>query len=82
MNRGTVECPVLPEVWCPGCYWPLKIEAKELPSPSQVAEVLVSGAKAPARSAQRPAGADSCDRDGFWKTQAILALLACHLCAL
>ena len=38
---------MLPDAWCPGCYLLLETEAKELPSP-QVAEVLVSGAKAPA----------------------------------
>lgn len=30
---------------------------------------------------QRPTGADSCDRDGFWRTRAILALFVCQLCS-
>lgn len=72
---------MLPGAWCPACYLSLETEAKELPSP-QVAKVLVSGANAPALNSPCPAGADSCDRDRFWKALDILALYFCQLCAL
>lgn len=61
---GCKNCAILKHS---GCYLLLlETEAKELSL--QVARVLASGAKASAFNSQCPAGADSCDRDRFWKT--------------
>lgn len=52
------------------------------PKSSFLLKWLLSGAKAPALNSQCPTGADSCDRDRFWKTLIILALVFYQLCAL